>query len=299
MTTHLARRAGAALALIVALLVAAPAAGAAQDPLHVMSFNLQVRERVRVAEHVGRAPAGGCRAQLHPERPACHRHAGGSLPAGTRRRGQPATSGYDSIGLGREGGSRGEAMQVFFDSQRLAPPRVRPLLAVGHARRGRLEDVGRLLPADGHLGALPRRAHRRARSTSFNTHLEAFDAVERGSRPRGLLAQQAERRSTPPSPSIVTGDFNEPADARCPVCDLLVRGPLVGDSWLEAGSRGAADCSGPGTTTGRRCPAATASTGSSRRPGVRTNRASVNTFPRDGDRWASDHLPVQAVLRLP
>ncbi len=291
MTTHLARRAGAALALIVALLVAAPAAGAAQDPLDVMSFNLRYAsdtppnswpERRPVTKELLRREAPhiigtqeGLYRQLLDIQADLPRH-------------------YDSIGLGREGGSRGEAMQIFFDTRRLEP------VEYDHYW---LSDTPDVVGSKTWGGCCPRMVtwirflDKRSGGEFYalNTHFEAFDAVAREKSAQLVLAKMAEQFD-PALPVIATGDFNEPAITGRTVYDLLVtNGPFV-DSWVEAKWRsrlfGTFHGYQPLTPDGERIDWILTS------PSVRTQRASINTFARRGQ-FPSDHLPVQATLRLP
>jgi endonuclease/exonuclease/phosphatase family metal-dependent hydrolase len=201
---------------------------------------------------------------------------------------------YDSIGLGREGGSRGEAMQIFFDTRRLDP------LEYDHYW---LSDTPDVVGSKTWGGCCPRMVtwirflDKRTGDQFYalNTHFEAFDAVARQKSAQLVLAKLAEQFD-PALPVIATGDFNEPAITGRTVYDLLVtNGPFV-DSWVEATwrSRLYATFHGyrPLTPDGERIDWILTS------PSVRTKRASINTFSRDGQ-FPSDHLPVQARVVLP
>jgi endonuclease/exonuclease/phosphatase family metal-dependent hydrolase len=127
-----------------------------------------------------------------------------------------------------------------------------------------------------------------------NTHLEAFDATTRA-RSAELILRRMATDFEPGVPVLVTGDFNEPAGPGGAVHDALVAdGPLV-DTWESADRRGAAYATfhdyGPLRPDGDRIDWILST------PDVRTVHASVSTTTLDG-RYPSDHLPVQAVVRL-
>ncbi|GAA1477021.1 endonuclease/exonuclease/phosphatase family protein [Nocardioides aestuarii] len=201
---------------------------------------------------------------------------------------------YDDIGQGRDGGTAGEAMQVFFDTRRLR--------AVEH-RHYWLSDTPEVAGSETWGGSCPRMVtwvrfeDRRTGGQLYlvNTHLEAFGtrARERGA---ALLRQRTSDDLDPALPVVVTGDFNEPAAPTSPAYDALVtRGPFV-DTWVEAEERGP-DLGTfhdwqPPTPGGDRIDWILTT------PGVRTTHAVANAYERDGDR-PSDHLPVQALLELP
>jgi endonuclease/exonuclease/phosphatase family metal-dependent hydrolase len=107
---------------------------------------------------------------------------------------------------------------------------------------------------------------------------------------------ERQQRRAAARPVIVTGDFNEPAAPGQTVYDLLVtNGPFL-DTWEEAERRsrlfGTFHGYQPLTPNGVRIDWILTS------PGIATRSASINTFERRGQ-FPSDHLPVQAVLRLP
>jgi endonuclease/exonuclease/phosphatase family metal-dependent hydrolase len=294
LSTQLVRRAGAALAILVALLVAAPAAGAAQratDDLDVMSFNLRFASDTPPNSWPERRPV--MKELLRDEKP----HLLGTqegLYQQLRDIEADLPPHYDSIGLGREGGSRGEAMQIFFDTRRLDP------LEYDHYW---LSDTPDVVGSKTWGGCCPRMVtwirflDKRTGDQFYalNTHFEAFDAVAREKSAQLVLAKLAEQFD-PALPVIATGDFNEPAITGRTVYDLLVtNGPFV-DSWVEATwrSRLYATFHGyrPLTPDGERIDWILTS------PSIRTKRASINTFSRDGQ-FPSDHLPVQARVVLP
>jgi endonuclease/exonuclease/phosphatase family metal-dependent hydrolase len=299
------RRAGAALAafavLLSALLVALPADAAGKrskssigravgDELHVMSFNLRFASNTPPNSWPERRPV--MRELLRRERP----HLIGTqegLYEQLRDIQRDLGSRYDSIGLGRDGGSHGEAMQIFYDERRLDP------LEYDHYW---LSDTPEVMGSKTWGGCCPRmvtwiRFLDRRTDRQFyvvNTHFEAFDATARANSARLMLARLPE--FDPSLPVVATGDFNEPAAAGQTVYDLLVTdGPFV-DTWVEAERRSPLYATFHGyrplVPNGPRIDWILTTPGSS------TRVASINTFERRGQ-FPSDHLPVQAVIRLP
>lgn len=200
---------------------------------------------------------------------------------------------YDSIGEGRDGGSRGEAMQVFYDSRHLSP------LEFGHYW---LSDTPDVVGSKTWAGCCPRMVTWiRFLDTStgrqfyvVNTHLEAFSADARAKSADLILERM--KRLDPSLPVLVTGDFNEAAKSGATVYDKLVtNGPFV-DTWETAEARGPLYATFHGyrplTPNGTRIDWILSS------PGVRTRSSVINTYSERG-RFPSDHLPVQAVVELP
>jgi endonuclease/exonuclease/phosphatase family metal-dependent hydrolase len=282
----------AALALLVS--AAAPATAArkhSSGELHVMSFNLRFASDTPPNSWPERRPV--MRELLRRERP----HLIGTqegLYEQLRDIERDLGRDYDSIGLGRDGGSHGEAMQIFYDERRLDP------LEYDHYW---LSDTPDVMGSKTWGGCCPRmvtwiRFLDRRTGRQFyavNSHFEAFDATARANSARLLLAQ-ATATFDPSLPVIVTADFNEPARAGQTVYDLLVtNGPFL-DSWVEADRRSRlwATFHGyrPLVPNGDRIDWILTS------PQVTTRSASINTYSLGGQ-FPSDHLPVQAVLRLP
>ena len=282
------------LALLAVLAAATPAAAARQGAggdLRVMSFNLRFASETPPNSWPERRPV--MRALLRKERPQLLGTQEG-LYQQLRDIQADLPRHYDSIGQGRDGGSHGEAMQIFYDTRRLDP------LEYDHYW---LSDTPDVVGSKTWGGCCPRmvtwvRFADRATGREFyalNTHFEAFDPVARQLSAQLVLARAAQELD-PALPVILTGDFNEPAGAGQTVYDLLVtNGPFV-DTWEEAASR--SDLFGtfhgyqPLTPDGDRIDWILAS------PGTTTRRAEILTYERDGQ-FPSDHLPVQAVVRLP
>lgn len=202
---------------------------------------------------------------------------------------------YAGFGQGRDGGAHGEAMRVYVDTRRLEP------LAGGDYW---LSDTPEVAGSKTWGGGYPRMVtwlRLRLRATVggevlvANTHLEAFDAGARALS-ADLIRARLARDVDPVVPVVLTGDFNEPAGRGGAVYDTLVtHGPLV-DTWTAAPTTGPSFGTfhdyGPLEPDGPRIDWILTS------PDVETLGARVNTFERQGRR-PSDHLPVQAELRLP
>ncbi|WP_232376138.1 endonuclease/exonuclease/phosphatase family protein [Amycolatopsis aidingensis] len=197
---------------------------------------------------------------------------------------------YDWIGLGREGGSRGEFMAVYYDTRRVEPvdfdhfwlsdtPKV-----IGSASWG--NTVVRMV-------TWVRFRDRRGREfVHVNTH---FDHRSENSRQRS--AELVAERITgfdPGLPVVLTGDFNTPAEDSESFRILTAAG--LGDTWHTADRRLTPAW---GTFGGYREPVR----GGTRidwilaNQGIDVRAAAINTFTLRG-RYPSDHLPVQALVRL-
>ncbi|MDH6219169.1 endonuclease/exonuclease/phosphatase family protein [Streptomyces pseudovenezuelae] len=198
---------------------------------------------------------------------------------------------YDWIGTGREGGSRDESTAIYYDLRRLVP--------VEHYTFW-LSDTPEVIRSKTWGAAFPRivtwvrfsdLADDGREFYVLNTH---FDHVSQYARERSatLMTQRiAEFDRT--LPVVVTGDFNVAAHKN-PAYDTLVGSGLV-DTWNAAEQRSALY----GTFHSYREPAPNGDRIDwiLTSPGVRTNRATINTFSLNGQ-FPSDHLPVQASLTL-
>ena len=201
---------------------------------------------------------------------------------------------YDSIGAGREGGSAGEAMQIFYDTRRLDPLEYRHYW---------LSDTPDVIGSKTWGGCCPRmvtwiRFLDSATGRQFyavNTHFEAFDALARQLSAE-LLLRRAGEELDPALPVIVTGDFNEPARAGATVYDLLVTNGRFLDTWEDAEHRSALFATFHGyrplVPDGDRIDWILTT------PGATTSRAEIITFSKRGQ-FPSDHLPVAADVELP
>jgi endonuclease/exonuclease/phosphatase family metal-dependent hydrolase len=201
---------------------------------------------------------------------------------------------YDSIGEGRDGGSKGEAMQVFYDSRRVQP------LEYDHYW---LSDTPDVVGSKTWGGCCPRMVtwirflDNRTGNQFYvlNTHLEAFDATAR-SKSADLILERMAEEFDPTIPALMTGDFNEPAKQGRTVYDKLVTDGPMTDTWITAKERSALFATFHGyrplTPNGDRIDWILST------PEVKTRYAAINTFSMRGQ-FPSDHLPVQAVVTLP
>jgi endonuclease/exonuclease/phosphatase family metal-dependent hydrolase len=199
---------------------------------------------------------------------------------------------YDWIGLGREGGSRGEFMAVFYRKARLEP------LAFDHFW---LSDTPNVIGSKTWGTKLPRMVtwvQFRDRATSkefylFNTH---FDHQVQAAREKSaaLIRQRLGALDTD-RPVILTGDFNAAAETNL-TYTILTRDGFLTDTWKTAPERVG---EGIGTFNFFKGP----NPGGPRidwilvRGPVSAQKTEIVTFSRDGV-YPSDHFPVVAWLKF-
>lgn len=137
---------------------------------------------------------------------------------------------YDWIGLGRDGGSRGEFMAVFYRRDRFEP------LAFDHFW---LSDTPQVIASTSWGNRLPRMVtwvRFRDRSTGrvfefWNTH---FDHQSEPARQQSAVLLRDRIAGIPADiPVVVTGDFNAVAGASAAYTTLTADGALT-DTWLAA-----------------------------------------------------------------
>ncbi|WP_235861560.1 endonuclease/exonuclease/phosphatase family protein [Tersicoccus phoenicis] len=198
--------------------------------------------------------------------------------------------GYGVVGHGRRADGRGEGCPLFWDGTRLELVTWRQIALSDRPEVPGSTSWGNMIPRVMVVATL------RDRTTSVeflvvNTHL---DHLSRRSRLRSV---EAIRRCVlgQPLPGIVTGDLNAGEEAAA--IQALFAGGALRDAWRAAGERLTPAW---GTVPNYRPPRA-----GQRRidwigvtPDVDVVRTGINDR-RFGGRWASDHLPVQAVVRLP
>ncbi|TDN92037.1 endonuclease/exonuclease/phosphatase family protein [Microbacterium sp. BK668] len=196
---------------------------------------------------------------------------------------------YRFVGRGRNRGGRGEGNPLFYDTERLE------LLDWSQeALADRPDEEG----ARGWGNLVPRvlvTATFRDRLTgamlfAVNTHFDHLSG-----RARRQSAVTVRRRvAAQPHPAIVTGDLNT-GERTAPIQELLGDGTLT-DAWAEASVHLTPEW---GTFPNYRPPRV----GGARidwiavSPDVEVLRAGINPARVDGA-WPSDHLPVQAVVRM-
>jgi endonuclease/exonuclease/phosphatase family metal-dependent hydrolase len=209
---------------------------------------------------------------------------------------------YDWIGLGREGGSRGEFMAVFYDAGRLEPVEYEHFWIAPDPHA-----VGQKWPGAGSPRMVTWVRLRETESGSefyaLNTHLDNVSSKARLAGARLLVEQMRAPQSPLPSfdpdlPCVVMGDFNVPAaSVEGGVYETLLSGGELTDSFAAAPpeQRGQDhhtwhDYAGMDAQGARIDWILTS-------PGVRTLSAGINTSTYEG-RYPSDHFPVQATLEL-
>jgi endonuclease/exonuclease/phosphatase family metal-dependent hydrolase len=198
---------------------------------------------------------------------------------------------YDWIGMGREGGGRGELMSVHYDTRRVEP------LDFDHFW---LSDTPSVIGSKSWGNNVIRmttwvrfRDLRTGRTfVHVNTH---FDHQSEPSRQRSAaLIRDRIAGFDPALPVVLTGDFNTPADTS-ESFRILVGGGLA-DTWNTAAERLTPAW---GTFPNYRDPVE----GNNRIDWVLANShvsvlsAAINTYRHEG-RYPSDHAPVQALVRI-
>lgn len=200
---------------------------------------------------------------------------------------------YAWIGQGREGGSKGEFLAVFYRKARLEP------LAFDHFWLSDTPEViasqtwGRKLPP--RMVTWVRLADRQTGRNFyfFTTHVDGNRTAQEKS---VALLRQRVAALEPARPVLLTGDFNA-VPGRDRAYHLLVGDGFFADTWTLARTRRG---EGYSTFTGFKGLAK-----NERRIDwilvrgeVTVDAAEIVTFSRDG-RFPSDHLPVVAWVRLP
>jgi endonuclease/exonuclease/phosphatase family metal-dependent hydrolase len=235
-------------------LMDALAGPAAPSDLNVMTFNLRYASASTPNSWAQRRPV--MRVLLTTERPDLIGTQEG-LTAQLRDIDTDLGAGYDYIGMGRNGGTKGEHSAIFFNKARLLPqksgnfwlsdtPQIPGSVSWGS---GAVRMVTWVLFADLETGR---------HFYAVNTHLD--NKSENARRHAAQLI--AQRLATfEPLPIVLTGDFNSAAQSSSQVYHLLVDQHGYRDSWTTAPL--AARRTRRSTTTSPWCPTAYAPTGSS------------------------------------
>ncbi|PRX97111.1 endonuclease/exonuclease/phosphatase family protein [Allonocardiopsis opalescens] len=259
------------------------------DQLHIMSFNVRFASDTPPNSWPERRPV--LAALLQREQPTVIGTQEG-LYAQLNDIQADLPNPYDSIGVGRQGGSRGEFMHVFYDSRRLAPLEFdhfwlsdTPLL-IGSATWG--NTVVRMVTwvrfADMRTG----------REFIFlNTHFD-HRSEEARQRSAGLIRSTLEGFPAG-TPLIVTGDFNTFPETSVS-WQTLTEGGFLADTWLSADEQ-VTPYYGTFHGFNEPDPEAVRIDWILTSQGIRVPAAAINTFRR-GSQWPSDHLPVQALVEL-
>jgi endonuclease/exonuclease/phosphatase family metal-dependent hydrolase len=263
---------------------------AAPDDLDVMTFNLRYASSLPPNSWAQRRPV--TRTLLTTELPDLIGTQEG-LAAQLADIEADLGAGYDWIGTGREGASAGEHMAIFYATSRLTPQ------SAGHFW---LSDTPET-PGSNTWGAWAPRMVTWVRFLDLatgkrfhaaNTHLD--NVSENARRRSAQLIRTRLAALDPALPIILTGDFNTPAQAGGYVYDAMVTQAGYRDTWPTAPVRGRAYGTVhnylPPWPNGQRVDWILTT------PGVASVGALMNTY-RAGNQYPSDHLPVQARLRLP
>lgn len=196
---------------------------------------------------------------------------------------------YRSVGHGRSRDSRGEGCPLIYDSERLELESWEQRALSDRPGAAGSVTWGNVVPRI-MVSAIFRDRTTGARLLAVNTH---FDHLSRRSRLRSARAIRAHVAAQSLA-AVVTGDLNTGEDT-APVRELFSGG--LTDSWRAATTRVTAEWGTfpdyrPPRTDRKRIDWIAVS------PGVTIDRVAINPRQYAGG-WASDHLPVQAVILLP
>ncbi len=197
---------------------------------------------------------------------------------------------YRWIGRGRGAGGRGEGCPLYYDAERLELLDWNQTSLSSQPSLPGSTSWGNIIPRILVSATFQDRATSR-RFLAVNTHLDHLSAKSR------LRSARAICRVVSASglPAVLTGDLNAGA-ASAPLRELLADGMFT-ETWDMAQTR---DSEEWGTFSNYKTPRR----GGKRldwilaSPAFRVDLAAINSQRYDGG-WASDHLPVQAVLVLP
>jgi len=199
---------------------------------------------------------------------------------------------YDWIGLGRDGGSHGEFMAIFYRRDRFAP------LEYDHFWLSDTPEVMASSTWGNNVRRMVTWARFRDRVTGrefyfWNTHLDHEVQVAREK--AAELIRQRSGRLPADLPLFLVGDFNSIAAANR-AYDILTKEAGLADTWFAAKERRNEDANsftgfGPLRREGERIDWILA------RGAIAVRATEVVTF-RQGDQWPSDHLPVVAWVTL-
>jgi endonuclease/exonuclease/phosphatase family metal-dependent hydrolase len=257
--------------------------------LDVMTFNLRYASARTPNSWAQRRPA--MRVLLTDERPDLIGTQEG-LATQLRDIENDLGAGYDYIGMGRNGGNRGEHTAIFYNMARLDPqksgnfwlsttPQTPGSTSWGS---GNIRMLTWVLFADRQTGR---------HFYAVNTHL---DNNSENARRQAAKLIRTKLAAFDPLPIVLTGDFNTPAQSSSQVYRLLVNQAGYHDTWTTAPRRGPSYATihnyQPLVANGERDDWILTT------PGITAEAALMNTYRR-GTQYPSDHLPVQVRLRLP
>ncbi|MET0132517.1 MAG: endonuclease/exonuclease/phosphatase family protein [Kibdelosporangium sp.] len=267
-----------------------PVLGPAQgDSLHVMSFNLRFasasapnswpQRRSVVAELLNRELPTVLGTQEGLSRQL--RDIDDDLPPR-----------YDWLGVGRDGGSRGEFTAIFYDTSRLL---------LRESGQYWLSDTPAVTGSATWGNEVPRMvtwarfADRRDGKEFYTVNTHFDNNSDNANRRAAILVLTRIGRFTAGLPVLLIGDFNDPA-GNAPSYDIMVtRGGLT-DSWPAAARHSTALYA---TYHGYRRlrPEGKRIDWILTKGAVTVNSAAINTFAKNGQ-YPSDHFPVHASVTL-
>lgn len=264
--------------------IAAPA-------LHVMSWNIRRRVTHVIPRAVDRWDRRASRVQelLTAERPTLL-GVQEALPDQAWFVRDSLGEGYRWVGHGRNADGRGEGCPIFYDAERLELLDWEQVALSNTPTSAGSASWGNIIPRILVSATFEDRATSR-RFLAVNAHLDQLSAHSR------LRSARAIRRivSTSALPTVLTGDLNA-GSTSAPLRELLSDGSLA-ETWGMAQTHDSEEWA---TFSNYRAPRS----GRSRidwilaSPVFRVVRAAINAQRHAGG-WASDHLPVQAVMLLP
>lgn len=266
--------------------------GAVAAPdVHVMSWNIRRKTgppHPRLVDHwTRRAPR--VRALLQAERPA--------LLGVQEALGEQATflheclgGSYRFIGHGRGASGQGEASPIFYDADRFELLDWEQSALSETPQQPGSRSWGNLIPRV-LVTAQFRDLQTSARFLMLNTHLDHLSAKSRlrsAQRMRELAAKSS-------VPVLLTGDFN--ASGTSDSLAELLRGDALADSWRSS-PRHVTPKWGTYANYREPRPDRARIDWILTSPRIEILRTAINAHRHLGG-WASDHLPVQAVIRFP
>ena len=200
---------------------------------------------------------------------------------------------YRSVGLGRDPSGRGERCPIYYDAERLELTEWKQLALSAtpeqHGSRSWGNMTRRVL-----VTADFRDVATGARVIAFNTHFDHLSWRSRLHSARLVVRLAEEARTADGDAAIVvTGDFN--AHERSAVHRALTAGGILRDAW-EIADEQITPQWGTFSNYRRRRPGGKRIDLILVGKGVQVTRTGINAARFDG-RAASDHEPVQAVLR--
>jgi len=197
---------------------------------------------------------------------------------------------YRLLGHGRDRDGQGEGCPILYDTERLELVEGEQIALSNDPHLPGSRSWGNLIPRIAVIAQFRDRATS-ARFVMLNAHLDHLSA-----RSRVRAAETIRRRATAqPLPVLVTGDFN--ADAESLPLRELFAGDRLRDAWEIADQR-VSPLWGTFPNYGAVRWAAPRIDWIAVTPGIDVRAIGVNARRIDGRR-PSDHLPVQAVVRIP